>query len=81
MPRSIEAPEEPKRPAKRKQRRIEFRADDDTAERAEQRASANGWSLSSVLRALLSRFADEGGVSPDEIGEQNKRAPKQPKKK
>lgn len=79
--RHVEAPEPPPKPPKRKQRRIEFRVDEELAERAERVAKDRGWSLSSILRLFLARFADEADVDPSEVGEHAARAPKGRKKK
>ena len=82
MPRTIETPPEPDRPAKRKSERIEIRLDDDLAEIARKKAESSGWSLSSVIRALLGLWAEENVIAPEDVGRHMKRVkPKKPKDK
>ena len=50
-------------------------------DRVEKKARSRGWSLASVIRALLELWAEEDLVSPDQIGDANDRAPRSRKKK
>jgi len=72
--------DKPKSP-KRKEERIELRVDPELAERARQKAEKYGWSISSVIRALLSLWTDEDVISSQDVGRHAKRAKKPRKKK
>ena len=80
MPRTLDTPPEPKRPARRKSERVEIRLDDELAQAAKEKAEAHGWSLSSVIRALLGLWAEEDVISPDDVGRHMKRAPRKKKR-
>lgn len=81
MPRTLETPEKPEKPPRKKGQRLEIRLDDELAQAAQKKADAHGWTLSSVVRALLGLWVEEGVISPDDVGRQVKRAPRKPKPK
>ena len=77
--------------APRKEERVEFKIDTDMAKQARDKANSHGWSLSSVLRALVARWLEEDVISPSDVGKAvvsakdvgkaKKRAPRSGKKK
>lgn len=72
----INAPPPPPEAPKRKDERMEIRIDAELAARARQKAEARGWTLGSVMRALLSLWTDEDVVSAEDVGQQIKRVKK-----
>jgi hypothetical protein len=68
-------------PSHKKDEKIEFLVDEDLAQRAREKADSRGWSLSSVLRALLSLWVDEDVIDAKNVGESNRRARRTKKKK
>ena len=65
----------------RKDTKVEARIPEELRDRVEKKARSRGWSLASVIRALLELWAEEDLVSPDQIGDANDRAPRSRKKK
>jgi len=80
MPQQVNAPPPPPGAPKRKDERLEIRIDSELAERAKRKAEERGWSLGSVMRALLNLWTDEDVISPEDVGRQIKRAKKRSKK-
>ena len=70
--------QKPTKPSK--DEKIEVRIDPELAKQAREKAEAHGWSLSSVIRALLALWVEEDVVHSKEVGKQNTRAPRSKKK-
>jgi hypothetical protein len=64
-----------------KQENIEFRVDSDLAQKAREKAASRGWTLSSVLRALVGLWVEEDVIHAEDVAKANKRAPRTGKKK
>ena len=64
-----------------KEEKIEVRVDADLAEKAREKAESRGWSLSSVVRALLALWVDEDVIAPSDVGTAAKRASRSKKRK
>jgi hypothetical protein len=76
-------PQEDTQDAKRsaKEERVEVRFDPELARRARAKAESRGWSISSVIRALVGMWVDEDIVDPTDVGSAAKRAPRTKKKR
>jgi hypothetical protein len=70
-----------KKPKPHKDEMLKARIDPELHEQAQKKAKDMGWSLGSVVRALLRLWVQEDVVSSKDIGEEAGRAPKQSKKK
>jgi len=64
---------------KRKDSKVEARVPDELKEKAEDKARSRGWTLASVIRALLEFWTQEDVVDPSDIGRAADRAPKSKK--
>lgn len=64
-----------------KEDRIEIRVDRELAEKARQKASKRGWSLSGVMRGLLALWAEEDVIDARDVGAASTRAPYKPRKR
>lgn len=73
----------PEKPATRsaKTRKVEVRIDEDLAQQVEAKAESRGWSLASVMRALLELWVQEDVIDPKDVGKAAKRAPRSKKSK
>ena len=69
-------PPEPKPEEANKEKRVEIRLDAELERRAREKAESRGWTLSSVIRALLGTWVDEDMVDPADVGKAAKRAPR-----
>ena len=71
-----------KRTPRKKEKLVQIRVDPELHARAQEKARQNGWTLSSVLRAFLELFAEEGpGMDPKDIGRASTPAPRSGRKK
>ena len=61
--------------------RKEFLMDEDLALQAEQKAKQMGWSLGSVVRALLRLWVQEDVISSKDVGSESTPAPKKQRRK
>ena len=61
--------------------RKEFLMDEDLARQAEQKAKQMGWSLGSVVRALLRLWVQEDVISSKDVGSESTPAPKKSRRK
>jgi len=86
MPQTLNTgPEQAPEPGK-KGRRVDVRIDPNLYDEAARKAESRGWSLSSVIRALLALWVQEDVLDPRDVGLQRKHASKpgsgrRPKKK
>ena len=64
-----------------KDEELKFRVDPELRKLAEAKADTHGWSLSSVMRALLRLWVQEDVVSAADVGAEKKRTPRKPRKK
>jgi hypothetical protein len=64
-----------------KEDRIEIRVERELAQKARQKAAERGWSLSAVLRGLLTLWADEDVIDARDVGAASTRAPYKRKRK
>lgn len=72
---------EPARGKPPKEGELKVRADLDTIKQAKEKADRMGWSLSSVVRALLRLWISEDVISSSDVGAEKERAPRRGKKK
>jgi len=64
-----------------KDEELKFRVDPELRRQAEEKANTHGWSLSSVMRALLRLWVQEDVVSAADVGAEKKRTPRKSRKK
>ncbi len=64
-----------------KEDRIEIRVERELAEKARKKAADRGWSLSAVMRGLLTLWADEDVIDARDVGAASTRAPYKRKRK
>jgi hypothetical protein len=70
-----------KKPKAHKDDVVRARIDPELHRQAKEKAENYGWSLGSVIRALLRLWVQEDVVKSNDVGEESERAPKVPKKK
>ena len=68
------------KPPDRKEAKVEARIPMELKEKVEKKATERGWSLASVIRALLEAWVDEDMVDPKDVGRANQRAKRTKKK-
>ena len=76
----MQPPNKSNKPIKPKAGELKIRTDLDTIKQAKAKAKKYGWSLSSVVRALLRLWVSEDVISSDDVGEASERAPYKPRK-
>lgn len=64
-----------------KEDRIEIRVERELAEKARAKAAGRGWSLSAVMRGLLTLWADEDVIDASDVGAASAKAPYKRKSK
>ncbi len=70
----MQPPSKPEKPVKHKDGELKIRTDLETINAARKKAKKMGWSLSSVVRALLRLWVTEDVISSDDVGEASERA-------
>ena len=69
-------------PPKDKEAELNVRLDPELKQKLQDKARSRGWTLGAVARALFRLWLEEDLISPEDVGEEQKRAPfKQPRKK
>jgi len=76
----MQPPPKPDKPVKHKAGELKIRTDMETIKAARTKAKKMGWSLSSVVRALLRLWVQEDVISAEDVGEASERAPYKPRK-
>jgi hypothetical protein len=63
-----------------KDERLGVRLDPELARLVKDKAKSRGWSLGSVIRALLRLWSEEDVVSAEDVGQESERSPRRGKK-
>ena len=66
---------------KKKTKKVLVPLDEDLERRAKEKARSHGWSLTSVIRALLGLWVDENVIDPSDVGRAAQSAKRGRKKK
>lgn len=69
------------KPKAKKAEIIKLRVDPELKQQIEAKAESRGWSIGAVARALFRLWIDEDVISPEDVGEEQKRPPKKPRKR